>query len=159
MEALMTTPVAGEPLGRRARHRLNTIDEVLEVALAVMAESGAGGLSLGEVARRMGIRPPSLYQYFDSKNAIYDALFARGWRLLNESMAGYETLLLEVNDAAQARVCADEFVAAYVCWAVENPIYAQLMYWRPVPGFVPSPVSYVPALEACTLMLIGRSFP
>src|SRR6266851_3183889 len=117
MEALMTTPVAGEPLGRRARHRLNTIDEVLDVALAVMAESGAGGLSLGEVARRMGMRPPSLYQYFDSKNAIYDALFVRGWRLLIEYMATYETAVLEAADAAQARACADETVRAAVGWA------------------------------------------
>jgi len=31
------------PSGRRFRRRLDTIDEVLDVALAVMAESGAGG--------------------------------------------------------------------------------------------------------------------
>jgi len=134
--------------GRRARRRLDTIDEVLDVALAVMAESGAAGLSLGEVARRMGMRPPSLYQYFDSKNAIYDALFARGWRLLNASMARYVTALPAIRDAAGARVFVDEALTAYVCWTVENPVYAQLMYWRPVPGFVPTPASYGPAVEA-----------
>ena len=55
---------------------------MLDVAVAVMAEQGVVGLSLGEVARRMGIRPPSLYVYFDSKNALYDAIFARGSREL-----------------------------------------------------------------------------
>ena len=64
---------------RRRRHR-ETLDEVVGHALTVMAESGAAGLSLGEVARRMGIRTPSLYVYFSSKAELYDEVFARGWR-------------------------------------------------------------------------------
>lgn len=35
------------------------------------------GLSLSEVARRIGLRRPSLYKSFPSKLAVYDALFAR----------------------------------------------------------------------------------
>ena len=58
---------------------------MLDVALAVMAEQGVAGLTLGEVARRMGIRTPSLYGYFDGKHALYDALFARGWEGLTEA--------------------------------------------------------------------------
>ena len=50
-----------ERTDRRHRRRQETISEVLNVALQVMAEQGVAGLSLGEVARRMGIRPPSLY--------------------------------------------------------------------------------------------------
>src|SRR5690348_13258235 len=83
----------GEPTGmstasldRRARRRQQTIDEVLDTALEIMTEQGAGGLSLGEIARRMGMRPPSLYVYFASKHAIYDALFARGARELLDTM-------------------------------------------------------------------------
>lgn len=144
----MTVPVVDNPGGRRARRREETIDQILDVSLAVMAEYGAGGLSLGEVARRMGIRPPSLYQYFDSKNAIYDALFARGWRLLNESMAPYEAITPSITDVGRARGFAAEATAAFVGWAVENPVLAQLMFWRPVPGFVPAPESYARAAES-----------
>lgn len=54
----------------------------------VMGEHGVAGLSLGEVSRRVGIRPPSLYVYFPSKHAVYDELFARGWGLLNAILAG-----------------------------------------------------------------------
>jgi len=46
---------------------------------------GVAGLSVGEIARRMGIRPPSVYVYFPSKHALYDALFARGAQLLLEA--------------------------------------------------------------------------
>ena len=35
------------------------------------------GLSLSEVARRIGLRRPSLYKSFPSKLAVYDALLAR----------------------------------------------------------------------------------
>ncbi len=34
------------------------------------------------VARELGIRQPSLYEYFDSKLALYDAMFADGNRRL-----------------------------------------------------------------------------
>jgi AcrR family transcriptional regulator len=138
----------GTGTDRRTRRRMETIDEVLEVAVTVMAEAGAAGLSLGEVARRMGIRPPSLYEYFDSKNAIYDELFARGWRLLNESMARFEADLTRVADARQARRFVAEATVAFVRWAVEHPTYAQLMFWRPVPGFLPTPAAYLPAGES-----------
>src|SRR5919206_13696 len=73
---------AALPLDRRQRRRQETIEQVLDVAVEVMAEQGVVGLTLGEVARRMGVRPPSLYGYFDGKNALYDALFERGWQLL-----------------------------------------------------------------------------
>src|SRR3712207_9215212 len=70
------------PVDRRHRRRQETIEQVLDVAVEVMADQGVAGLTLGEVARRMGIRPPSLYGYFDAKDALYDALFERGWREL-----------------------------------------------------------------------------
>src|SRR3712207_2241788 len=74
------------PLDRRRRRRQETIEQVLDVAVEVMSDQGVAGLTLGEVARRMGIRPPSLYVYFDGKNALYDALFERGWRELLDVM-------------------------------------------------------------------------
>src|SRR5206468_8789214 len=84
----MTAPARPLPVGdRRQRRRLETIEEIVDVAVEVMCEHGVGGLSLGEVARRMGMRTPSLYVYFDSKNAVYDAVFARGWRGVHAAMA------------------------------------------------------------------------
>src|SRR3954452_16367441 len=78
----MTAPAR---IDRRQRRRLETIEEIVDVAVEVMTEHGVGGLSLGEGARRMGMRTPSLYVYFDSKNAVYDAIFARGWRSVYET--------------------------------------------------------------------------
>src|SRR5215475_3338784 len=65
-------------LNRRLLHRQQTIEEALDIAVAIMGEVGVGGLSMSEIARRLGIRQPSLYKYFPSLHAVYDALFARG---------------------------------------------------------------------------------
>ena len=128
-------------LDRRQRRRQETIEEVLDVAAAVMTDQGVAGLTLGEVARRMGIRPPSLYVYFDGKNGLYDALFERGFRLLLASMEAVERSTGGVDPVAQAHA----FSAAMVRWSVEHPAYAPLMFWRPVPGFSPTATAYAPA--------------
>src|SRR5687767_4574754 len=128
------------PLDRRQRRRQETIEQVLDVAVDVMAEQGVAGLTLGEVARRMGIRPPSLYGYFDGKHALYDALFERGWRLLLEQLRATESQLTRADPLADHR----EGLEAFARWAVEHPAYSALMFWRPVPGFVPSEASYAP---------------
>lgn len=140
----MTTETA--PLDRRHRRRLETIEEVLDHAVEIMATDGVAGLSLGEIARRMGIRTPSLYVYFPSKHALYDALFARGWRELLSTMRSiYDSDDIETSDdLAPVMLETGRLMAR---WAVENSAYAQLLFWRPVPGFRPSDEAYAPAVE------------
>ena len=73
-----SAPAAPPATDRRARRRQETIDEILDIAVAIMSEEGVNGLSLSEVARRLGVQPPSIYKYFPSLMAIYDELFLRG---------------------------------------------------------------------------------
>ena len=63
---------------RRTRHREQTRSEILDHALQIMAEDGVAGLTMARLARAMDIRPPSLYKYYPSLLAVYDALFRRG---------------------------------------------------------------------------------
>ena len=135
-------------LDRRQRRRLETIEEVLDIAVDIMAEQGVVGLSVGEIARRMGIRPPSLYVYFPSKNALYDALFARGAQLVLDAM----TQLRATVDAASP--LEEQLLAsgrAFVAWCVAHPAYSQLLFWRPVPGFTPTAEAYAPAIQLLEL--------
>src|SRR3954454_13658668 len=60
----------------RERQRARTTKEILDAALEQMARDGIAALNLTEVAARVGLAQPSLYRYFASKNAVYDALFA-----------------------------------------------------------------------------------
>lgn len=137
--------MTAEPIpDRRLRRRQETIEEVVDVAAAVMAEQGVAGLSIGEVARRMGIRPPSLYVYFDSKNALYDALFARGAQLVLDDV---RTKAGHIDPAKPVEETLLHTARTFVRWAVENPAYTQLLFWRPVPGYTPSAQAYAPAVE------------
>jgi AcrR family transcriptional regulator len=138
--------VSTEPaLDRRQRRRLETIEEVLDVAVEVMTEQGVAGLSLGEVARRMGIQTPSLYVYFPSKAALYDALFARGNRLLLATMERFDGSGEARGATLEERLLA--VARAFLGWCLSNRAYAQLLFWRPVPGFTPSQQAYAPAVQ------------
>jgi AcrR family transcriptional regulator len=117
------------------------MDEALHHALALMGEEGVGALSVSEIARRMGIRGPSLYKYFPSRHAVYDALFARG---LAAEQAAVRAAVDGIGRGVP-RIRAG--AGAVVRWAVENPALAQLLHWRPVPGFEPSAAVFEPSVE------------
>jgi AcrR family transcriptional regulator len=130
---------------RRHRRHRETSEEIVEHALAVMAESGAAGLSLGEVARRMHMRTPSLYGYFDSKAALYDEVFARGWRAFEEAMRPHAG---PVPRGGSLRQHLEAVLFAALDWSAAHPAYSQLMFWRPVPQWQPSTESYAAAVAA-----------
>lgn len=132
-----------EPDRRRRRHR-ETADEIVGHALAMMGETGAAGLSLGEVARRMEMRTPSLYVYFPSKAALYDEVFARGWRSFGEALREYDA---PVPDGASLELWLASAMGQALRWASDHPAYSQLMFWRPVPAWQPSPESYAAAQD------------
>ena len=96
---------------------------------------GIGGLSLHALARNVGIRQPSLYEYFDSKLALYDAMFADGNRQLLERLD-------HVDLPEDPRAAVKAFMRAFADFAVEDPARAALLFQRPIPGFEPSAASY-----------------
>jgi AcrR family transcriptional regulator len=119
-------------LTRRQRNREATIQNILDNARAIMHEEGVAALSMQELARRMDMRAPSLYNYFAGKMDIYDALFRLGFRLWDE---------ITTEAALQAENFQDEIhqiIESYMTFALENPELYQLCFERPVPGFVPS---------------------
>jgi AcrR family transcriptional regulator len=139
-------PAAEAPrVDRRARRRQETIAEILDIAVDVMTERGVNGLTLAEVARRLGVQPPSLYKYFSSIGAVYDALFERAasenLEVLREAMGGGRPGLdaLTVGLEASGR------------WVLEHQALAQLLFWRPVPNFEPSADAFAPSEEIARL--------
>ncbi len=120
------------PKERRQRNREEMIAAILDAARAVMREEGVAALNLQEVARRVGVRAPSLYTYFPSKMALYDALFLMGVRLYRER----RDRLWEKHEPGWDRLRAQ--FENYMSFAQEYPELYQLVFEHPVPGFVPS---------------------
>src|SRR5258706_999714 len=63
---------------RPAERHEATRTEILDAAWQVARAEGLAALALRDIAQRVGMQAPSLYSYFESKNAIYDAMFAQG---------------------------------------------------------------------------------
>lgn len=137
-EAEPTEP--GRP-DRRARRRQETIAEILDIARDVMTTEGVNGLSLAEVARRLGVQPPSLYKYFPSLMAVYDALFAQGQR---DVVAAMTAAMAEAEPGLDSLIAGLEACGR---WSLANRAVAELLFWRPVPAFQPSAEAFAASIE------------
>ncbi|HWC12678.1 MAG TPA: helix-turn-helix domain-containing protein [Acidimicrobiales bacterium] len=73
-------------IGRVAERREARRASIIATAWELARSHGIGGLSLHALARAVGIRQPSLYEYFESKLALFDAMFADGNRQLLEHL-------------------------------------------------------------------------
>lgn len=125
---------------RRAERRAGKRATIIAEAWAIARRDGLGGLSLHGLAAAVGLRQPSLYVYFDSKLALYDALFADGYRQMLEFMA-------ERNYVGEPRDTLVRFVRDQVEWAGADFVRFQMLFQRSIPGFEPSPESWALALE------------
>ena len=124
---------------RRAERHEATRVEILDAAWALARSEGLAALSLRDIAQRVGMQAPSLYSYFDSKNAIYDAMFAQG-------------ALEFVERDRQVSATGDPLrdlqagVRFFVEFCTEDPARYQLMFQRTIPGFEPSKESWAIAV-------------
>ena len=53
---------------------MDTKERILDEALTLFSEKGYANVFVGEIAERVGIRAPSLYKHYKSKQAIFDAI-------------------------------------------------------------------------------------
>ncbi|MEU5155465.1 TetR/AcrR family transcriptional regulator [Glycomyces sp. NPDC021274] len=66
-----------KPERKRQARGEKRIEELLDAAAAVFAERGYKAAGTNEIARRAGASPGTLYQFFQNKDAIAEALMAR----------------------------------------------------------------------------------
>jgi AcrR family transcriptional regulator len=121
-------------LGPRARRRQATIDEVLTAARGIAREHGLASITMRELGTRVGLHASSLYQYFPSKDDIYDALFAEGHRELHAWMAELDRTGKPVDVFKKGSRRFTEFCLA-------DEVRYQLLFQRTIPGFAPSEAS------------------
>jgi AcrR family transcriptional regulator len=132
--------VIGVDADKVARRRELKTASIVSEAWELARQHGVGGVSLHELARAVGMRQPSLYEYFDSKHALYDAMFADGNRQLLERLEA-------VRFPTDPRVAVKKYLATIVAFSVEDQARYELLFQRHLPGFTPSPKSYALAEE------------
>lgn len=115
----------------RAVRRQETVRRILDAAWALSRQHGLTGWTLRDLGAEVGMRAPSLYVYADSKNALFDLMFADGYRQLADRIEDTER---PDDPRALMRTAA----RLYVTFAAEEPVRFQLLFQFTAPGFEPS---------------------
>src|SRR5690242_6746849 len=121
---------------RRSQRR----EQILAAAWEIAAESGLAAVSLHEVARRVGIRQPSLYSYVSSKLDLFDAMYRQAYEQLLDRVAADPPTGTARHQLLRLSRTVLDFV-------VEDPPRQQLLFQRTIPGFEPSPASSAVAVR------------
>jgi len=123
-----------------ARRRAEKTAGIVASAWALARADGIAGVTLHGLARVVGMRQPSLYVYFGSKLALYDAMFADGNRQLLERLDA-------VALSEEPREALRQWLHAFAVFGSQDSERYQLLFHRPIPGFTPSAESYALAQE------------
>ena len=75
----------------------------------------------------------------DLRRALPARRRARSW-----PRTGAVATATERRDDPLERLC----VNAFCRWCLQHPVYSQLLFWRTIPGFEPSPEAFAPAQES-----------
>lgn len=84
-------PAEAQPLTERQR-------EVLGAARELLREEGADAVTMGRIARKLGIRPPSLYKHFADRTAIETELIAEGFERWAAALEAAGPTLAEMGE-------------------------------------------------------------
>jgi AcrR family transcriptional regulator len=130
----------------RTRRREQTRAEILEAAWRLAERDGIAGISLRDLAGEVGMQAPSLYTYFASKGAIYDAMFAAGYRQLDEAVTD---LGVDVDDPVGSLAT---HIEAFVDFCRASVARYQLLFTRAVPDWEPSADAYAVSVASYARM-------
>jgi len=95
-------------------------EQVLRVAEALFARAGYRGVGLREIAAQVGIRAPSLFKHFKSKEALYNAVLITIFGRLNDVAAGL------AGDAPFASRL-EQFISGYIDLVADDPHVVPLL--------------------------------
>ena len=126
-------PAQGMRLADQRYHHGNLRDALIGAALALEPQHGALGISLREVARRVGVTHAAAYHHFASKEALVLAVADEGYaRMLAAIREPELPAPFAGRMAALFRVIA--VGVEYVRFAVDHPSRFRFMYgtlrWR-----------------------------
>jgi AcrR family transcriptional regulator len=132
-------------LGWREARRSAARDSIIDAAWALVRDEGLAALSMRGLAKGAGITTPTVYAYFESKNAIYDAMFGRAATEFTERMS-------EPYRSEEPREVLAEGVRRFVEFCTSDIARYQLLFQRTIPGFEPSAEAFAPAVRALDLV-------
>lgn len=68
---------------------MDTKKKILDVALTLFSEKGYGNVYVGQIAEGVGIKAPSLYKHYKSKQDIFEAILEEMRNRYNKEVANF----------------------------------------------------------------------
>jgi AcrR family transcriptional regulator len=104
---------------------------LLDAAADILDTEGPDGLSIRRIAAAANVAPMGVYNHFESKNGIIEALFIQGFERLQDALAG----IADIHDPYEA---LREAGRRYRALALAHPKVYGVMFLQAIPGYEPS---------------------
>lgn len=121
-------------------------DSILKAAASLAEETGLDNLTLKNLAVKLGVKPPSLYNHIDGTDDLKSGVAALGLKRLNDA----------IRNAAVGKSKDDALIAlafAYRRFAKENPELYKCIMILPRPGRPPLQESIDAVVETLLIVL------
>ncbi|MBO1806663.1 TetR/AcrR family transcriptional regulator [Leucobacter ruminantium] len=122
-----------------AKPASDTREQLIAAAAELIAASPGEDFSLRAVCDAVGVRMPTLYHFFGSKQGLIEAVIQHGFDVYLSKKASAKSSGDPIQDI---RAGWD----AHVAFGTANPGFYTLMYGKVAPGYVPAPQSRATAL-------------
>lgn len=133
----------------RQQSRARITAELMAAARRQLAEVGAAGISLREVAREIGMVSSAVYRYVESRDELLTRLIIEAYDSLGEAA--------EAASAAPTDSDLERWMAtahAIRTWSLTHPHEHLLLYGSPVPGYA-APADTIGPATRSTFALVG----
>lgn len=132
--------------------REQTVARIKDLALAQLAESGAGELSLRAIARELGLVSSAVYRYFASRDELLTALIVDAYDDLADAL---EAAADRDRRGPRRRwqECAEELRR----WALAQPHRFSLIYGSAIPGYRAPQDTVAPAGRVVAALLAAAA--
>ena len=104
----------------KEKERENRIDYIIDAAEQLFFEKGYDGVSLNEIALKIGISRPPLYRYFKNREEIYFAVVLRAAKIMNQLFKK------SANNNDNARIKLEKMGKAYFKFYKDFPNYYEI---------------------------------
>ena len=115
--------------GHSPYHHGDLRSALLQEANVMLKESGIDGLSLRQLAERVGVSRMAPYHHFKDKHDLLCALATEGFRELDRLI---DRASPQASSAKELQATLAGFVRDYLRFAIDNPDRYELMFGRPI---------------------------
>lgn len=121
MQASNTTKPTRERLPASQRRTA-----ILDAAINLFASRGFRGTTTREIAAAVGVTEPVLYQHFETKRALYDAILEAKCK---EADSPEMQLIHEAASSNDLRMFFTRLAEVFLDWYLNDPRYARLLMY------------------------------